>query len=253
MRLSEKLERQAEFPQDTQLLINYLIGFNEGKKIIDWFEATRYIDEFPNSLTLADISSDGDGKIKSALVDIVKRVDKCIKRLELGMPVMDDDDEKEFDNYIVAFHNYFNGEAEEVAVPFEWESAGTKRLLSNIAPYIFRTLEMGSLLIVDELDNSLHPYVAIALIQLFHTDNPNNAQLIFSTHSTFSMSKNYLRAEELCFTEKDDRGFSSVKSVYDYYEDDPKKVYKRENWGEDYLQGIYVEQPNMSMSDFSLD
>jgi len=244
--LSEKLERQAEFPQDTQLLINYLTGFNEGKKIIDWFTDANYIDELPNKLTRADICN--GAKIKSALVDIVRKVDKCIKHLELRMPVMDYG--KEFNDSIWAFHSCFNGEAEEVAAPFEWESAGTKRLLSNIVPHIFRTLETGSLLIADELDNSLHPYVAIALIQLFHTDNPSNAQLIFSTHSTFFMNKNYLRAEELCFTEKDDKGFSSIKSVYDYYED-PKKVYERENWGEDYLQDIYVEQPNMSMSGFS--
>lgn len=48
------------------------------------------------------------------------------------------------------------------------------------------TLQLGGIAIVDEFDVHLHPQILPKILDLF-TDpakNPNNAQLIFSTHDT---------------------------------------------------------------------
>ena len=48
---------------------------------------------------------------------------------------------------------------------------------------ILNTLHEGKILIIDELDASLHPMLTKSLIEMFHNEeiNTKNAQLIFAT------------------------------------------------------------------------
>ena len=70
-------------------------------------------------------------------------------------------------------------------LPFlQIESNGTIKLL-NILPTIFNVLNTGGILIVDEIENGLHPTVVKSMIDLFYNPktNPFNAQLICTTHN----------------------------------------------------------------------
>jgi AAA15 family ATPase/GTPase len=122
------------------------------------------------------------------------------------------------------------------------ESEGTKTLF-RMAPSVFRALESGGLLLVDELESSLHPLIGLAIVKLFNCPRANsrNAQVIFTTHDTnllgTTLGQQPLRRDQVWFTEKDDEGASTLYPLTDY------KPRKAENLERGYLQGRYGAIP----------
>lgn len=113
-------------------------------------------------------------------------------------------------------HNiYDNHEIVGTSVlPFlQIESNGTIKLL-NILPTIFDTLSTGNILIVDEIENGLHPTVVKKMIELFYNPvtNPHNAQLICTTHSTQLIDENVQR-DEVWLIDKNSYGESDMKHI----------------------------------------
>lgn len=248
--LRERVERESSFPTESKLLLNYLGDINITKSIIEWFSGSSFIHSDASSAFLHNIADFVDGKwiVKHPLRKLLRLLDKCIRGLELDGKHEPWDTLPDF----YTKHVLYDGTSEvcEVPVTIDWESKGTQHLLHSIAPAVLRALQFGTLLFIDEYDNHFHPFVAVALINLFHFHNPNNAQLIFSTHDTFFMNKKILRAEEICFVEKDERGASRITSLYDYYNSDPESAYKVENWGQNYLLDMYAKIPDMSKLSF---
>jgi uncharacterized protein len=127
-------------------------------------------------------------------------------------------------------------------LPLEEESSGTQTLF-RIATPVFTSLLGGTMLLIDELESSLHPLLGLAIIKLFNNpvSNPNNAQLLFTTHDTnllgTSLGDPPLRRDQIWFTEKDDEGGSRLYPLTDY------KPRKEENLERGYLQGRYGAIP----------
>jgi len=109
-----------------------------------------------------------------------------------------------------------NKEIGQVTFDLEEESAGTKKLLL-FGSYMLICLYKGYVLIVDELDKGLHPGLMQAIIKIFNNPktNPNNAQLIFSTHDVSLLSADLFRRDQIWITEKDIEGASSYYSLAD--------------------------------------
>lgn len=131
---------------------------------------------------------------------------------------------------------------EEAWLPLEQESHGTIKLL-RMAPAILDALARGSLLVVDELETSMHPLLALHLVRQFndpHT-NPKNAQLLFTTHDTnllgTTLGEPVLRRDQVWLVEKDEDGVSRAYPMTDY------KPRKAENLERGYLQGRYGAIP----------
>jgi len=124
----------------------------------------------------------------------------------------------------------------------EEESGGTKTLL-RMAPSVFHTLDSGGLLLVDELESSLHPSLGATIVKMFNSPktNPNNAQIVFTTHDTnllgTTLGEPPLRRDQVWFTEKDEEGASKLYPLTDY------KPRKTENLERGYLQGRYGAIP----------
>jgi hypothetical protein len=122
------------------------------------------------------------------------------------------------------------------------ESHGTQAIF-KMAPFIFRALENGGTLLVDELETSLHPLLGLAILQMFNDreTNPRNAQIIFTTHDTnllgAAVGEPPLRRDQVWFTEKDKDGASKLYPLTDY------KPRKAENLERGYLQGRYGAIP----------
>lgn len=97
------------------------------------------------------------------------------------------------------------------------ESDGTQNLLALAGP-IIDTLIEGSTLVIDELDNSMHTELVEAIIKLFNSKetNPNNAQLIFTTHDTNLLNQNIFRRDQIWFAQKDIYGVSELYSLVEY-------------------------------------
>lgn len=93
------------------------------------------------------------------------------------------------------------------------QSDGTVRLLI-LAPYLYSAVYEGATIVVDELDNSIHPHLVRGLVRYF-ADKDTNGQLIFSTHETCILDQAFLRPDEVWFVEKSN-GESHPYSLNDF-------------------------------------
>ena len=137
----------------------------------------------------------------------------------------------------------------DTAVPFKMdqESDGTLAYLALLGPAV-DAIKKGTPLLVDELDASLHPLLAIQLLRLFNTpaSNPKGAQLIFNTHDTNLLSSGVLRRDQIWFTEKGTDATSHLYPLSDF------KPRRQENLQNGYLQGRYGAIPFINPDAFLL-
>lgn len=134
---------------------------------------------------------------------------------------------------------------EHVEFPLEYESVGTLKLYSMAGLWL-EALERGQTLVIDELENSLHCKLVGYLIKLFNNPitNPNNAQLIFTTHSSVALDSNDLRRDQIWFTKKDNHSQTVLFSLLDV-RIDGKLVRKDKKRIKAYLEGAYSAVPNI--------
>lgn len=91
-----------------------------------------------------------------------------------------------------------------------FDSTGTKKIAA-LASYIIEGLEQGRILVVDELDSSIHFKLTRAIVALFNNELNTGAQMIFTIHDINLMDcKRMFRKEQIWFVHKD------AKSVYVY-------------------------------------
>ena len=141
----------------------------------------------------------------------------------------------------------FHHGADNVPLGLDDQSAGTRSWIALVSQAL-GVLSNGGLLVVDEVDASLHPHLSARLIDLFHdTDsNPSGAQLLFTTHDATLLDSNTLERDEIWFVEKDrDSGASRLFALSEFH---PRK---NEDTEGRYLAGAYGAVPNLSASDFT--
>lgn len=122
------------------------------------------------------------------------------------------------------------------------ESAGTRNWLGLI-PTVLEVLDEGQVLVVDEIDSSLHPMLTAKLVSLFQSEetNPNGAQLIFTTHDTSllgtMLGDSVLDRDQIWFVDKNTEGASELYPLTDF------KPRKDQNTERRYLAGSYGAVP----------
>ena len=122
---------------------------------------------------------------------------------------------------------------------FNEESSGT-RVLFSFAPFLKRAFEAPKVIVVDELERSMHPALVEFIVKLFNNKEINkvNSQLIFTTHAINLLNLELLRRDQIWFTEKNpDNGIS------DLYPLDSFSVRKDENIQKGYVNGRYGAIP----------
>lgn len=126
----------------------------------------------------------------------------------------------------------------------DFESDGTQKLLALSAP-IIDTLQSGAILVIDELDNSMHTDLVKAIIELFNSNvtNKNNAQLIFSTHDTNLLDQEIFRRDQIWFAQKDIYGVSDLYSLIEYGKGKIRDDLALEK---NYLEGRFGGKPHIS-------
>lgn len=125
-----------------------------------------------------------------------------------------------------------------VELPFMTESRGTRRLIAILLS-VFKALDKGGVLFVDELDASLHTLLAMKLIDLFAdaTVNVHGAQLVATTHDTNLLCSSAIRRDQIWFTEKDNSGATTVYPLTDI------RTRNSDNLEKGYLQGRFGAIP----------
>lgn len=126
------------------------------------------------------------------------------------------------------------------------ESEGTRTWYRLIGP-ILTALEAGSLLVLDELDASLHPTLSAQLIRLFAdpATNPEGAQLIFTSHDTSLL--NHLNRDEVWLTEKGEDGATRLGALAEFA---GERVRRSQNLEKAYLHGRFGAIPDVDRTDF---
>lgn len=140
----------------------------------------------------------------------------------------------------------FHHRGEESATPLLWEeeSLGT-RAFTTIGFDAQRALETGGVLVVDEIDASLHPYLSAKVISLFQDEehNPKGAQLVFTSHDAALLGRvrgeEVLKRDHIWFVDKDDRGRTSLYPLSDF------KPRGDDNRARRYLTGRYGAVPDV--------
>lgn len=129
------------------------------------------------------------------------------------------------------------------------ESDGTIAWLAIAVPAL-AVLRRGGLLVVDEIDASLHPHLLEVLLGVFADleVNAKHAQLLFTSHESYilsSLSDLVLEPEQVWLTDKTIDGVTELTCLADFPKHPDANVARR------YLTGRYGGIPRLSPSSFA--
>ena len=221
--------------------------------IHNWFDELLFqnFGEPKEDIALSSLMPDGfanNPQIRENVVKYLSTFDQGIVDFNIE-EIPNPKGKKSSEYYIYAVHAV-NGSSETIKIPLAQESAGTQKMVALYDP-LQAALESGGVLFVDELYARLHPLLVQDFIITFLDvkTNPNNAQLIFTTHDSWQLSSDLLRRDEIWFTEKNENGASSLYSLVDFKGENAAKIRKDENYGKNYLLGKYGAIPELKKID----
>lgn len=138
------------------------------------------------------------------------------------------------------FAEHRNAQGDIVELLLEEESDGTQAMFGMAGP-IIDVLENGETLLIDELSNSLHPLALKGLVGLFQDErhNPKGAQLIFTSHETSIISKDFMHKDQIWFIHRPDNQHTELTPLSDF------NVREVEAFQRAYLGGKYGAIPNV--------
>jgi uncharacterized protein len=147
-----------------------------------------------------------------------------------------------YDNQIVVDYAFFDLNNDE--------STGTIKVY-DLSGIIINTLLSGGVLIIDEMNSGLHPYICQYITDLFLNKeiNKKHSQLIISTHDTFILDNSNIERDQIWFTSKDEEGRSLLYCLEEF---DKNVVRKNVNFGQWYLDGRFRGVPNINSKQLEL-
>ncbi|MFD8556390.1 AAA family ATPase [Streptosporangium canum] len=170
-----------------------------------------------------------------------QRIMQLLQSADLGVTRLDTDPET---GEIRLWHRTPDGG--ETPLDFRTEeSLGTHAWFAFLGPML-TVLDQGSVLLVDELDSSLHPTLAAEVVRVFQDpeSNPRGAQLIFTTHDATLLGSEVLdrplNRDQVWITVKQRSGETEL---YPLTEAKPRK---EENLERGYLRGRYGGVPRVT-------
>ena len=254
-----KLEELVTKNTEKKLFLSTATAWNyeKTKDAYIWFseDIDTYNDYMNVGYAFDKFEKDEDGSQKKFTINLLRLADILIKDYNFEVKEIEPNNIMAFNNQIkisngkivqkeVKISTLHEIENEEgVKADFELdlqeESLGTQSLFF-FSPVLKEAFEKGKVIIVDEIDRSLHPLLVEFIIKLFHNRdiNKNNAQLIFNTHDTNLLSLDNFRRDQIWFTEKEPK-----KGTTDLYPLDDFSVRKTENVQKGYLNGRYGAIP----------
>lgn len=151
--------------------------------------------------------------------------------------------------YIYRIHFvYEDNQKQKYKLDYYEQSAGTQKILSMFFP-IYNLLNNGGVMIIDELDITLHYSLIKEIIKMFNSVeyNRKNAQLIFTTHNLLLLDFNLFREDQIWFLENND--VSTGTELYSL--SDIEGYEKNKYLLRDYLNGNFGGIPKLE--DFGVD
>jgi putative AbiEii toxin of type IV toxin-antitoxin system len=136
----------------------------------------------------------------------------------------------------------------QIPLDFDRESLGTRSWFALLGT-LLEALESGSVVLVDELDASLHPVISAEAVRMFQDSeaNPRKAQMIFTSHDatllyTLLGADRVLQRDTVWLTEKRSDGATDLYPLTNV--SPPPR--KEDNLFRKYLLGTYGGVPRVS-------
>ena len=127
----------------------------------------------------------------------------------------------------------------DVKMPINFESDGTIRLIEYI-PLLYHVLTRDCVVIIDEIERSLHPILIKEIITKISESQSAKGQLIFTTHESCLLDQAILRPDEIWFAQKDTEQATQFYPLSDF------NIHKTANIENGYLNGRYGGIPFLS-------
>jgi len=221
--------------ENNTLLSGYLktnIDIEAFNDVINWFK--RVLNPiYPHTDLLGFVSKvlkeeEIDNKV---IIGLLKNADFAIDNFEIQEKEIDE----EFKNFLIDIGKandvenikkieIFFTHYQKYKLEFQSESMGTQRFY-QLVTMLYLALKDDLILLVDELESSLHPDLLKHFLLIFLA-NTKESQLIFTTHSReLLMEKDLFRFETIYFTEKRENGSTDLFSLRDFN----SKTIRKEN------------------------
>jgi AAA15 family ATPase/GTPase len=151
---------------------------------------------------------------------------------------------KDVENEALVFTTHHRADPSKSFDMLSEESTGTNVLFA-IMLTILDVIKNNKILIIDEIEGSLHTEIVEYIVNLFNASK--EAQLIFTTHNTNLLDLNKIRKDQVYFVNKLENGASELYSLFDFKDfRDTMDVEKA------YLQGRFDAIPYVNDSTSNL-
>ncbi len=200
------------------------------------------IDIISQSIVSEDLIT---GKLKNIFLNYLASFDSSIIDYSIEKQLNEGDNGHAYRIY--THHKMLNNNGIK-KLSLQNESSGTQKMIT-LFMHFHRVIQGGYPIFIDELNAKLHPLLVRLLLNMFSNPetNPNNAQLIFTTHDSWLMKKDILRRDEIWFTDKNINGVSELYSLVEFKDNKGKNIRNDENYEKNYLLGKYGAIPNLSL------
>jgi uncharacterized protein len=208
-------------PEIFAFVKEYITQFNTG---INDIEIVTYTFEQYFSSNNQQIKDSLKEKLKTENVVELKQnsKNKAVATIEGGKYVI-----KNFRTY------HLNEKNEKVAFTPLQESDGSVRIW-DLLLLLFNAIHMPCVMIIDEIESSIHPYLLKELITKFSEHKETKGQLIFTTHESNLLDQEIFRQDEIWFAEKNTEGATEMYPMSDFdvrYDLDVRKGYLNGRFG----------------------
>ena len=247
-RFAEGIGKQEATPGN-RLFVSLVAQLNGkvSQAILDWFSSVEYMSGMDGKgyagKTLRTIFYQQAGN--EEIMNLLFQTHLGFDGIQVNMNIGDEDSVES-----KTIHKIYGADGNIVGTKEfptdKMESEGTKKMIEIAGP-IVDAIRLGRILIVDELDAKLHPFLTRKIICLFMDKefNKNGAQLIFATHDTNLLNIQYLRRDQIWFTEKDKSDSTELYSLVEFRDESGNKVRNDRNIEKDYINGRYGAIPFM--------
>ena len=124
-----------------------------------------------------------------------------------------------------------------------FDSVGTQKLIA-LSGYIYESLSQGKILIVDEIDSSLHHILTKAIVAMFNNILNKKAQLIFTTHDVLLLDlKNMFRKDQIWLVDVLDKSSSKITRLSEFTSRSENGIRGDEDITDYYLKGQFGSIP----------
>ncbi|MFW6046566.1 MAG: AAA family ATPase [Candidatus Woesearchaeota archaeon] len=239
-------KKQKQIYEFTKKNIPYLSrasnhNFKKAELAYEWFDKKLgpiiMTEFFERPMRKKDAIKNYKESDKEEILNLLKSADikiKDIKKVTKEVKHPEKDETLEV-KQIKTYHKNDSKELVEFDLEKD-ESKGTSELFSLVSLFL-DAIKNSRILIIDEFENSLHPFLQTFLINLFQDSSNSKSQLIFSTHNVLFLDQDLFRKDQIYFTDKE-KGYTDLFSLNEFKDERHDRAYLKK-----YLIGKYGALP----------